>query len=92
MAEVLVQRGCEQIFSQAASGVLQPKAKVQYVPGGAAGPAAGGTAARAVAGLMVRGSALAGRLPCAARNLGPAPNSLHSLYSFRSNRRRQVGC
>ena len=36
---------------------------------------------------MVPGSALAGRLPCAARASGLAHNSLHSLRSFRSNRR-----
>ncbi len=42
---------------------------------------------------MARGSAPEGRLPCAARNLGPAPNSLHSLHSlrsFRSNMRSQA--
>jgi hypothetical protein len=36
---------------------------------------------------MVPGSALPGRLPCAARASGLAHNSLHSLRSFRSNRR-----
>ncbi len=50
-------------------------------------PPAGGPAVRAAAGLMVPGSALAGRLPCAARASGLAHNSLHSLRSFRSDRR-----
>ncbi len=36
---------------------------------------------------MVPGSALLGRLPCAARASGLAHNSLHSLRSFRSDRR-----
>jgi len=32
------------------------------------------------------------RLPCAARSRGPSPNSLRSLRSLRSNKRRQVSC
>jgi len=52
-------------------------------------------AAKSRPGRLLRFASAVGaarRLPCAARSRGPSPNSLRSLRSLRSNKRRQVSC